>query len=125
LIATGPAPRREEGLLQNVLDVRGRQQRAQAGREHRRMPGEQLTERGLVAAGQAVDQLVVVHHYPYSRDERIGSRIAELSLRLPFRLPLMLRLRLRLRLPLRLPLLLPNCGPSIRQAFRRVLFRWI
>jgi hypothetical protein len=48
--------------LQHVLDVDRGQSLTEPGGQPRGMPGKQLPQRRVIAAGQARDQLVVVHH---------------------------------------------------------------
>jgi hypothetical protein len=55
-------PHGQERLLQHVLDVIRRQRAAEPGGQPRGIPGEQLPQRRVITAGQARDQLVVVHH---------------------------------------------------------------
>src|SRR5262249_12734251 len=73
-VAARALPDRKERLLEHVLDV-GRWQRGpQARGQPRRVPHEQLAQRGVVACRQGGDQLVVVHHHLYCTYERSGSR---------------------------------------------------
>ncbi len=55
-------PHGQERLLQHVLDVVRRQRLTEPGGQPRGMPGKQLPQRRVITAGQARDQLVVVHH---------------------------------------------------------------
>jgi len=47
--------------LQHVLDVRGGHDATQAAGQPRRVPGEQLPQRGVVTPGHGGDQRIVVH----------------------------------------------------------------
>jgi hypothetical protein len=67
------ARRREERLLEHVLDIRRRQRGPQARGQPRRVPHEQLAQRRVVARRQGRDQLVIVHHCIYCTQSRSGS----------------------------------------------------
>jgi len=80
LVAGRAAPDREERLLQHVLDLGGGQHAAQPGGQPRRMPGEQLAQRGVVAAGHGSDQRIVVHRFSIACRRRPVRASGEISL---------------------------------------------